>query len=298
MENDRIVAVEVEAVAWDRRAATAIEQRRLEVPEDLDVHAVREHLEARFGESTGTVHADDEAFGDIVIGWLFPDEGLVQLEMDHPEATLLAVPFVRFSNGVRRELTIYHAELQARFADLARSLAPDGTPPWSGTPTDEQLLDGTVPEHPKPLASEELQLYHSDLDGLRLELEGWLRRLVAEGHTFLVIEVGDRGRYVQFVTHDGTWLRGEVVGPANLEGLPPLDDLELLAIHAAGWNDPDEGSSIGNFWFEWGDPEAGEPVDVEHAAHLAAITLDSAFGPISTDAVAITTGPSRPPADR
>jgi hypothetical protein len=298
MDADRIVAVEVEAVAWDRRAATAIEQRRIEVPEDLDVHAVRAHLEERFGPSTGTVNTEDEAFGDIVVGWLFASEGLAELDMEHPDATLLAVPYVRFANGVRRELTIYNAELQARFADLARSLAPDGSPPWStpAEPSDEQLLEGRSPERGH-LAQEELRLYHSDREGVRLELEGWLRRLVTEGHTFLVIEVGDRGRYLQFVTHDGTWLRGEVVGPSNLEGLPPLDDLELLAIHASGWNEPDEGSGIGNFWYEWGDPDVGEPVDVEHAAHLAALTMDSAFGPISADSVQVTTGPSRPPAD-
>lgn len=300
MEADRIVAVEVEAVAWDRRAATAIDQRRLEVPEDLEPHAVREHLEERFGESTGTVHTEDEAFGDIVVGWLFPDEVLAELGMEHPDATLLAVPYVRFANGVRRELTIYNAELQARFADLARTLAPDGSPPWSmpEEPTDTQLLEGTAPERPRPLAGEEdLRLFHSDPEGVRLQLEGWLRRLVAEGHTFLVLEVGDRGRYLQFVSHDGSWLRGEVVGPSNLQGLPPLDDLELLAIHAAGWNEPDEDSGVGNFWFEWGDPDEGEPVDVEHAAHLAALTLEAAFGPVRADAVEVTTGSSHPPGE-
>jgi hypothetical protein len=300
MEADRIVAVEVEAVAWDRRAVAAIDQQRLEVPEDLDAHSLREHLEARFGGSTGTVNTEDEAFGDIVVGWLFPADALAELGMDHPGATLLAVPYVRFANGVRKELAIYNAELQARFADLARSLSPDGSPPWSATegPSDADLLGGGAPEKGTRLAEEQLRLYHSDRDGIRLELEGWLRRLLAEGYTFIVIEVGHLGRYLQFVTHDGSWLRGEVVGPTNLRGCPPLDEVELLSLHAGGWNDPEEDAGIGNFWLEWGDPEVGEPVDVEHAAHLAALTLDAAFGPIDPESVEITTGSSHPSSDR
>ena len=298
MEADRIVAVEVEAVAWDRRAGTAIEHRRVEVPEDLDPRQLREHLEARFGPSTGTVNTEDEAFGDIVVGWLFPADALADLGMDHPDATLLAVPFVRFGNGVRRELTIYNAELQARFAELARSLSPEASELLDPEPSSSTLLEGAGgPGAGSRLATEELRLYHSDPEGVRLEMSGWLRRMLAEGYTYLVIEVGDRGRYLQFITHDGSWLRGEVVGPANLEGCPPLDEVEQLGIDASGWNPPDESDGVGNHWLEWGDPEIGEPVDPDEAARAAALTLVGAFGPFTPDQVRITTGSAFPDRD-
>lgn len=297
MESDQIVAIEIEAVAWDRRASTALDQVRLEVPDHVGMQGLQAYLERRFGPSTGTVNTVDETGSDVVVGWLFAAEALAELGLDHPDANLLAVPFVRFADGTRRELTVYNAELQQRFEQIARALDP-GLESTERARPDERadLLDlgGSPAEQLGRLEDEQLTLYHADRAGVSLELGGWLRRMLAEGHTFLVVEIADTGRYLQFVTHDGTWLRGEVVGPTHLLGRPPFTGAELLTIAALGWFEPDDGPGGGNFWREWGDPETGEDVDVDEAAEIGAMTLCDAFGPFEPQDIEILTGSSRP----
>ena len=67
------------------------------------------------------------------------------------------------------------------------------------------------------------------------------------------------GRYVQFLTHDGSWLRGEVVGDRHLGGHDPLSADEQQRLSDIGWNPPgDHGDDCGNFWVDWGE----EPGDL------------------------------------
>jgi len=187
------------------------------------------------------------------LGWTYPITVVPELAGAHPSALLLVVPFGRGPEGDLREL-------------------PIGSP---------------------PLAQDRPRLRVHDRAGITAQVGGWLQRMLAEGDTYLLLEVGDRHRYVQFATHDGRWLRGEVVGPVQVPD-HPLTPAELAAIRDVGWNDPHGGAGGGNFWFEWGDPDTGEAVDLDDAAELAAATLCVAFAPLDPAGVRVETGPSLP----
>lgn len=289
---DRMVRIEVEAVAWERSAPEASERRWLDVPADVDAYNVQSHLEQRFGPPLDTARSVDENGRDMTIGWFFPPSARESLGMGPAGADLLVIPYVSFEDGSRRQLLPYNAELRGRFEDLARSLDME-IEVVDGRRAHVPAVGAAPDERPAPLRDEELALYHSDRDGLTLEIGGWLRRLLAEGHTYLLIEVGAHSRYLQFVTHDGSWLRGEVVGPDYVPD-EPLTASELDGIRSAGWYEPEDDPDCRNFWHEWGDPESGEPADVDAAAAMAAATLCDAFGPVDPSAVAVLTGPAHP----
>ena len=54
--------------------------------------------------------------------------------------------------------------------------------------------------------------------------------MLSEGHTFLLLEVGDHARYAQFATHDGSWLRGEVVGAVQVPDSPLSPSEEAASV--------------------------------------------------------------------
>ncbi len=153
------------------------------------------------------------------------------------------------------------------------------------------------------LDEEVLSIVSSVEADVELQVGGWLRRMVGDGRTYLVIDLPESGRYVQFVTHDGDWLRAEAVGDRYLGGHPPLSPAERVGLAELGWNEPDEDDEDGgNWWLEWGldddgldldaarhpvcwtDPEAADPqlpeASIADASRLAATTLCRVFGPI------------------
>lgn len=262
MDSSRAAAVELSLVVWDERAAEAVDQRHVDAPPGLDVDGVRWFVEQRFGPVRGTVHvaevaAEEHAGSAPSIGWTLPIEAVPELAREHPGASLVAVPFGR---------------------------GPDGA-----------LLE--MPGGAGRLADARPRLRTASRAGITFQVGGWLDRMLSEGHTFLLLEVGDHARYAQFATHDGSWLRGEVVGAVQVPD-SPLSPSEEAAILDVGWHPPDDqpGSGAGgvNFWMEWGDPAAGEPVDVQDAAELAAATLCVAFEVRSPSQVRVETGTSRP----
>lgn len=264
-----VVAIEIDAVAWDVTTGRAVGRRRVEFGGPLERAAVQALVETRFGAPLGTAHSSG-APGDTPIGWTYPIEAHPELGAQHPGAELLVIPYACFADGTRRELLL-HADHRA-------------SPSPSPSPSQRTRL-----EH------ESLHLRRTDRAGVTLELGRWLRRLLADGHTYLVIEVGDRHRYVQFATHCGEWLRGEVVGPAHLP-FHPLSPEEEFSILDIGWLPPSEEEDGGNFWMEWGDPDVGIPVDVADAAELAAATLCVAFGPFEPHEAVVRAGPAFPDA--
>ena len=157
---------------------------------------------------------------------------------------MMVVPFVRFPDGTRQELFEYNAELHREFAALVGGLDPD-----------LDVLGAVVPaESTGRLEDERPTLVGTEREQLELQVGGWLRRMLVEGWTYLILEVSHSGRYVQFLTHDGAWLRGEAVGPRYLEGHPPLTDDEHESLCALGWNPPDShGDDCGNYWVDWGE---------------------------------------------
>jgi hypothetical protein len=108
-----------------------------------------------------------------------------------------------------------------------------------------------------------------------MELTGLLERLVAATHSFLVIDLPSCGRYVQFLTEDGDWLRAETVGNRwldhDIEAHLGEDDDALLV--RFGWmpTGSDEGD-CGNYWRMWDHTEVAE------AAQLAALTISRVHG--------------------
>lgn len=121
---------------------------------------------------------------------------------------------------------------------------------------------------PPPLAAEEgLRLNHTHAEPLAAELAGLLVRLLDDRHTFVIVEVDDTGRYVQFIASEGDWLRAESVGSRYLDS-DPLSTRDEFELARLGWNTPDsDDGNSGNYWRMW------DPPDVLDAAQLAALTL-------------------------
>ena len=128
--------------------------------------------------------------------------------------------------------------------------------------------------------------------------------MLVDGWTYLIVEVSGTGRYVQFLTHDGSWLRGEVVGDRHLGGHDPLSAHERERLSDMGWIAPDDrDDDCGNFWVDWGeegDPDRPDRVsddslpvsdrDVDEAARFAATALCEVFGPLDLDGVDVVAG--------
>lgn len=288
------VEIKVVSCGPGRDAST---EHWIEVPDALDPGSVEDFVIDRFGEPSDVALRSAGALGEVVRGWVYPaDAGILQLAELSPVAPtdeILIVPFVRFDDGSRRELFTYASELNHAFAE---AIAPLGAPQLDC----EQLAPG---EASSRLAQERAWLV-GDESLLELQIAGWLRRMVEEQWTFLILDAPATGRYVQFLVHGGDWLRGEAVGDRYLDGHPPLTHRERSLLSSVGWNEPFIGSdSSGNHWFEWiadlsaasgpEDPACRvEDDDVLDAAHMAARTLTDVFTSLRMHDIEVHTGPA------
>ena len=289
MESVGFVGIDIKVIAWDEQTEAAVAEDWLEVPPAVDAHNVEDYVVGRFGEPVDVAVGRSDAFGELVMGWVFPAGSLDQLDLPSEGLEMMVVPFVRFPDGSRRELFEYTAELNHEFAALVASIDPDGAPVGDQAPIEAR----------DRLEHERLELFSADPEDVELQLGGWLRRMLVDGWTYLVVELSGTGRYVQFLTHDGSWLRGEVVGDRHLCGHDPLTDDERQRLCDLGWNAPGEDEDdCGNFWVDWGEDDDRSdddvlPVsdrDVDEAARFAATALCEVFGPIETDRVDVATG--------
>ena len=297
MESVLFIGIDIKVIAWDEDAQCGVAEDWLEVPPAVDAQRVEDYVISRFGEPVDVAVGRTDRFGEIVMGWVFPTSHLERVGLPSEGLEMMVVPFVRFPDGTRRELFEYNAELNGEFAALAALIDPDA-PAIGDTAPDES--------HGR-LDTEDLHLVSGDPEEIELQLEGWLRRMLAEGWTYLILELPETGRYVQFLTHDGDWLRGEVVGDRYLGAHAPLSADEKDRLRDLGWNPPDDddpgedGDGCGNYWIDWGrvegEPDPGYPFDedvtdrdVEEAARFAATALCSVFGPVGPDDVAVMVG--------
>lgn len=293
VESVVVVGIDLKVIAWDGRSDREVARNWLAVPAGVDPAEVEHYVMERFGDPDDVAVTSHDEFGDLVVGWVFPGDTLGEFDLPDEDLELMVVPFVRFPDGGRCELATYNAVLHREFSELVGLLDPDHAP-----------LD----EHPATetrgrLDQEHLRLVSADREQLELQLGGWFRRLLADGDTYLVIEVTGTGRYVQFVTRDDTWLRGEVVGNRYLAGLAMLDPDQHQRLVDIGWNPPgDRGDESGNYWVEWGDEEFDDPVgarpeplcerDVAEAARFAAAALCDVFFLSSPVAAEVSAGPA------
>lgn len=293
VESVSFVGIDIKVIAWDEQSASAVAEDWLEVPPAVDAQNVEDYVMGRFGEPLDVAFGCTDSFGEIVMGWVFPAATLDQLDLPSEGLEMMVVPFVRFPDGSRRELFEYSAELTCEFASLVASIDPDGASVGERPPIETR----------DRLEHERLELFSVDRELVELQLGGWLRRVLTDGWSYLILELAGTGRYVQFLTHDGSWLRGEVVGDRHLDGHDPLSEDEQQRLSDVGWNAPGErGDDCGNFWVDWGvDDELdltgpgddGLPVtdrDVEEAARFAAAALCEVFGPLELDGVEVVAG--------
>ena len=290
MKSVSFVGIDIKVIAWDEQSECAVAEDWLEVPPAVEAHNVEDYVVGRFGEPVDVAVGGTDGYGEIVMGWVFASATLAQLDLPSEGLEMMVVPFVRFPDGSRRELFEYTAELHDEFEALVATIDPDAT---GG--------DGAAPvESRDRLEHERLALVGAEREVVELQVEGWLRRMRSERSTYLIVEVSGTGRYVQFLTEDGSWLRGEVVGDRHLGGHHPLSTDEQQRLADVGWNAPgDQDDDCGNFWVDWGeepDPDHGgdaTPVsdrDLEEAARFAAAALCDVFGPLAVDGVEVVTG--------
>jgi hypothetical protein len=293
VESVSFVGIDIKIIAWDESNSCAMAEDWLEVPPAVDAHNVEDYVVGRFGEPVDVAMGRTDGFGEIVMGWVFPSAALDRVELPSDGLAMMVVPFVRFPDGSRRELFEYAAELNSEFAALAASVEPGVVISTDLVPVDARGR----------LETERLQLVGSEREDLELQIGGWLRRMLAEGWTYLILEKIGTGRYVQFLTHEGSWLRGEAVGDRYLQGHAPISPDEHQRLCDLGWNPPeDEPGGCGNYWVDWGhddeDPHRTGSVDdvtdrdVGEAARFAAAALCEVFGPISVDRVDVMAGPA------
>ncbi len=295
MESVCFVGIDIKVIAWDAQDDCAVAEDWLEVPPAVDANNVEDYVFGRFGEPVDVAVGTTAGFGELVLGWVFPPRTLERVDLPSEGLEMMVVPFVRFPDGTRRELFEYSAELHREFAELVATIDPDASISNDPAPIecDERLED------------EHLVLFDADRDKAEQQIAGWLRRMITEGWTYLILEVVDTGRYVQFLAHDGSWLRGEVVGNRYLQDHEPLSSDEYRALCDVGWNEPhDSGDDCGNFWVDWGDEDDSAPEvaasmvamvsdrDVREAARFAAAALCDVFCVRGAAQVAVTSGPA------
>ncbi len=289
MDSVSFVGIDIRVVAREVGSRGEVAEDWLEVPASVDAADVEDFVIEHFGEPLDLEVESRSDDGEVVRGWVFPtvSPGLVTEPSDGIE--MIVVPFVRFPDGTRRELFDYTAELDREFGALALSVDPQSHIP--GSPAQSRP--------PALLADEQLEIYSTDQDLLKLQIAGWIRRAIREGHTYLVFDLAATGRYVQFVTHDGTPLRGEVSGDRHLSNRQRLSPDEQAGLIAAGWFGPEScDDDCGNYWVQWGKPRHTEFADYlvksrpEDAAQIASTTLWSVFGVKDPTEIQVTSGPA------
>lgn len=289
MDSVTFVGIDIKVIAREIASRGEVAENWLEVPASIDTAEVEDFVVEHFGEPLDLEVESRNDDGEVVRGWVFPtvSPGLVAAPADGIE--MIVVPFVRFPDGTRRELFDYMAELDREFRKLAVGIDPQARIP--GTPA-----------HCRPttlLADEHIEIYSTDPDLLTLQIAGWIRRAIREGHTYLVFDLAATGRYVQFVTNDGTPLRGEVSGDRHLGSGQRLSTEEHAGLIAAGWFGPGScNDDSGNYWVEWGKPRHTEFADYlvrsrpDEAAQIASATLWSVFGVKDPSEIEVTAGPA------
>lgn len=301
MESVSFVGIDIKVVAWDERSRRAVAEDWLEVPPAVDANNVEDYVFGRFGDPVDVAVGRSDDFGELVMGWVFPPDLLAQLDLPSDGLDMMVVPFVRFPDGSRRELFDYTAELNSEFASLVASIDPDAV--TSDEPAGARLVAPAPIETRDRLEHERAELYGADPEHVELQLGGWLRRMLGDGWTYLIVELTGTGRYVQYLVHDGSWLRGEAVGDRYLDDEHRLDADQHQRLVDLGWNAPgDAPDDCGNYWVEWGE----EPVDhrdelgatavperdIDEAARFGAAALCQVLGLRPGDDVAVTTGPA------
>lgn len=289
MNSVTFVGIDIKVIARETTSRGEVAENWLEVPASIDTADVEEFVVERFGEPLDLEVESRSDQGEVVRGWVFPtvSPGLIAGPAEGIE--MIVVPFVRFPDGTRRELFDYMAELDREFRELALGIDPQAHIP--GTPASCRPA--------ALLADEHIAVYSTDPDLLTLQIAGWIRRAIREGHTYLVFDLTATGRYVQFVTHDGTPLRGEVSGDRHLSSSQRLSPAEHEALIAAGWSGPEScDEDCGNYWVQWGKPRRTEFADYQvksrpdEAAQIASATLWSVFGVKDPAEIEVTAGPA------
>ncbi len=288
MEAVSFDGIDIRVIARDVASRGEVAVDWLEVPATVDASDVEEYVVARFGEPLDLEVDSRPDDGEVVRGWVFRANDKEVSNPDSGDLEMIVVPFVRFPDGTRRELFDYTAELDREFRELALSVDPFTHIP--GSPAPSRPTDR--------LEHELLELYSEDPELVELQIAGWLSRSLAEGYTYLVFDLASTGRYVQFVTHDGSLLRGEVSGDRHLAADQLLTADEHRALYDIGWNTPEScDGDCGNYWVEWErdtvEPEGGTfGRRVAEAARFAAGTLCRVFEIEDRDAVEVTSGPT------
>ncbi len=307
MESVSFVGIDIKVIAWNEGESAAVAEDWLAVPPPVDAHNVERYVIGRFGEPVDIALGSTDVYGEILMGWVFPSAALRDLGLPSDGLEMMVVPFVRFPDGTRRELFEYNAELNREFAGLVESIGTGsgrpGTSPSDGDAgaagTATSVGTGTLDpgelapvEHRSRLEDERLTLAGTSHDLIELQLGGWLRRMLLEGWSYLIVQLGHDGRYVQFLTHDGSWLRCEAVGDRYL-GEAPLSRTERDALASLGWDDPSpDPDGCGNHSMDLGEVDGRVVTDAEitRAASIAATTLCEVFGPVRTEKVEIMVG--------
>ena len=189
----KIDSIEIKVVAWDPTTARPVAEDWLDVPSSVGPHDVEAYLVGRLGPRR---HEPDGSIEVGPAGWHFDADALADVGLPSGDLQLLAVPFVRFPDGRRLELSEYHAVIGRHFRELIMSIDP-GVGPLGSAPG----------ERSGRLEDEHLAIATTIESDVELQVGGWLRRLISDGRTYLVIDLPVSGRYVQFVTQDGDWMR-------------------------------------------------------------------------------------------
>lgn len=291
MDSVSFICIDIRITTRDASSGGEVSHEWVEMPGCLDASDIEDYVIDFFGEPLDLEVDSNSSSGEVVRGWVFPHRHSGARGSNSDGMETIVVPFVRFPDGSRRELFDYAAELDSEFRALVQSIAPGAVVP--GQP---------APSGPGPrLENELLQLCSSDIELIELQISGWLARAVSDGHTYLVFDLAETGRYVQFVTFEPRVLRGEVVGDQHLGGHTPLSVEERQRIRDIGWKDPAACSRrCGNYWSAWFfDPftsvkfQAAHDVNITEAAHYAARTLCRVFGVTERTDVEVTVGSAR-----
>lgn len=288
MATSNVIAVDLKVVAKEPDTGCSIREQWVELPADLGPSSVEHYVFTRVGDPLDVAMTRVDGVGETIGGWLFApgtpvdrliaasDDGAAVRHLADPTMALLVVPFVRFPDGQRRELYAHAIEANRAFAGVV----------------DDAGLDPEVlaPEDRRGrLADESPWLVGTDPELLELQLTGWLRRLIDESATYLVLDVPATGRYVQFMTEDASHLVAEVVGDRHLDGYDVLTRRERRALRDLGWSAPaEEGGNRSREWVTI-TPAATEEA-VRQAAMLATLTLRRVFGPVRAHDVEVRTG--------
>lgn len=288
MATSNAIAVDLKVVAQHPHTGRPIHEQWVELPSALGPSSVEQYVFTRVGDPLDVAMTCVDGVGETIGGWVFApgtplerltgtgDDTAAVCHLADPTMQLLVIPFVRFPDGHRRELYAHAIELNRAFAGVVGDANLD---PEVLAPEDRRGR----------LADESPRLVDTEPELFELQLAGWLRRLIDEAATYLVLDVPATGRYVQFMTEDASHLVAEVVGDRHLVGYDLLTRRERRALRDLGWSAPtEEGGNRTREWVTITPSSTGEAI--RQAAALATLTLRRVFGPVRTHDVEVRTG--------